>query len=68
MGIARRYPLSLGARVNHREMARIDAAATLRGINRSDYVRLATFRLVDADLHDAAQGHELDKAAPRAEP
>ncbi len=59
MSKTRQFPLSLGARVNHREMARVDAAARIRGVNRSEYIRAATFRMVEEDLRRAAADLEV---------
>lgn len=46
----RSHPLTLGCRVTSREQARVDAAARLRGLTRSEYLRLAVLGWAERDL------------------
>ena len=46
----RSHPLTLGCRVDDREQARIDAAARLRGLTRSEYVRVVVIPASERDL------------------
>ena len=46
----RAHPLTLAGRVNDRQMARVDAAAMLRGLTRSEYVREVMSAQAERDL------------------
>lgn len=50
--------LTLAGRVNEREMARVDAAATIRGMSRADYVRAVVLPQAAEDLRRAADGDD----------
>ena len=51
----RAHPLTLGARVDDRELAEVDAAARLKGLNRSEYLRAAVLTQAKRDLRAAAE-------------
>ena len=46
----RAHPLTLAGRVNDRQLARVDAAARLRGLTRSEYVRTVMSAQAERDL------------------
>lgn len=46
----RAHPLTLGARVSGRELARVDAASRLVGLSRSEYLRAAVLPQAERDL------------------
>ena len=46
----RAHPLTLGVRVNDRELSRVDAAARLRGLSRSEYLRKIVLPQAECDL------------------
>lgn len=52
----RKYPHTGAGRFNDRELARIDAAARLRGLNRAQYVRQALLERAEADLRAELDG------------
>ena len=54
----RRHPLTLAGRVNERQLARVDAAARLRGINRSEYVREIMLAQAERDLRAEVENGE----------
>lgn len=46
----RARPLTGGTRFDDRELARVDAAARLKGLNRSEYLRAAVLVQAERDL------------------
>ena len=54
----RSHPLTLGCWVDDREQARIDAAARLRGLTRSEYVRAVVIPASERDLRDEVAATE----------
>ena len=46
----RSRPHTFGARVDERELARVDAASRLRGLSRSEYLRAAVLSQAEKDL------------------
>ena len=47
----RARPLTAGTRIDERELAEVDAAARLKGLNRSEYLRAAVVTQAKRDLH-----------------
>lgn len=59
----RRFPHTCAGRVSSRELARVDAAARLRGLNRATYVRDAVLAAAARDLQaEALAERETDDA------
>ena len=56
--VTRRHSLTLAGRVNERQLARVDAAARLRGINRSEYVRKIMLAQAERDLRAEVENGE----------
>ena len=56
----RSHRLTLAGRVNDRQLARVDAAARLRGINRSEYVRTIMVAQAERDLRAELAEEELE--------
>lgn len=46
----RSHPFTVAGRVNERQLARVDAAARLKGITRSEYVRDVVLLQAERDL------------------
>ena len=57
-----RFPLTVAARVNDREMARVDAASRLRGVVRAEYVRLVVLEATERDLRAAIETSDGPRA------
>ena len=58
--------LTVGTRVNEKELARLDAASRLQRLNRSDYLRQAALRMAEEDLRAAVGGDALRAPTPSA--
>ena len=56
----RSHPLTLGARVDDRALARVDAAARLRGLSRSEYVRAVMAEQSERDLRAEVAATDAD--------
>ncbi len=51
----RAHPLTLAGRVNEPQLAKVDAAARLRGLTRSEYVRAVMLEQAERDLRAALE-------------
>jgi uncharacterized protein (DUF1778 family) len=56
----RSHPLTLAGRVNERQLARVDAAARLRGTTRSEYVRETMLAQAERDLRAEVENGERE--------
>lgn len=52
----RSQPFTLGTRCGERTLARVDAAARLRGLSRSEYVRAIMIAASERDLRAEMEG------------